>query len=305
MLLKGACEMTQTMSYVQAPLYGCLVAAEEFLGENRSWMPANAQQEWFLGDFASGRMDVARLKDGEFKSMASRQADELNAWMARNGFELRLDPFDADQFGTAAILRILGKWVVPGEEEQLIVGRDVYPAVRMKRGFEVLVANGHPNLILSIPTEDGDVFRLTIADQPETPADLFDLVKKLKGNASPGAHDHYAAALFPMVNYDESMEHEWLRELATVDAEGSDWFIAKAIQQTKLQMNHLGAKAESAAMMVVERMMLMPGDTLTIDKPFALWVERPGCELPLFCAYLAEDVWSNPGTIDLDTRLVP
>ena len=35
----------------------------------------------------------------------------------------------------------------------------------------------------------------------------------------------------------------------------------------------------------------------TIDKPFYLWIERPGMSIPLFTAYIDPIDWKKPDTL--------
>src|SRR5262245_28340742 len=92
-LIEGV-EMTTTTfkstAWVPPPLYGCLGAAEQFLGPNRVWRGITPEHERFLTHLAQGRRDLRLLSAKEYVSMASRQNTELNSLFERNGFDIRL-----------------------------------------------------------------------------------------------------------------------------------------------------------------------------------------------------------------------
>ena len=74
-----------------------------------------------------------------------------------------------------------------------------------------------------------------------------------------------------------------------------EFAIAQALQQTKLKLNHIGAKVESA---VAIRMMRCasfrkPKPPLAIDKPFFVWATRDGMAVPYFSGYITEEDWKE------------
>ena len=38
---------------------------------------------------------------------------------------------------------------------------------------------------------------------------------------------------------------------------------------------------------------------IIIDRPFYLWIERPGMSVPICSLYLTEEHWKDPGDLDL------
>jgi hypothetical protein len=73
-----------------------------------------------------------------------------------------------------------------------------------------------------------------------------------------------------------------------------NFYIGQALQQTKFRMNEKGAKVESAVAMSLNRGMAVEPEPYVIDRPFVLWIERPGMAIPFFAAVLCEDVWREP-----------
>ena len=65
-------------------------------------------------------------------------------------------------------------------------------------------------------------------------------------------------------------------------------------------MDLKGARVESAMAMEMTYGCFVDEDKsiYEITKPFLIWIERPGKEIPLFMAILAEDVWKNRMEVD-------
>jgi serine protease inhibitor len=66
-------------------------------------------------------------------------------------------------------------------------------------------------------------------------------------------------------------------------------------------MNEKGAQAKAATALGLY-MMAAPGsrpvtETLIVDKPFLVWIERPGVSMPIFADYMLKQYWSNPGEL--------
>jgi serine protease inhibitor len=105
-----------------------------------------------------------------------------------------------------------------------------------------------------------------------------------------------------MIDLNETVDIGWLKEMLTVDEIGDSWKISQALQQTKFKMNETGAHVKSAVAIGVMRCVSFgrpPELHLVIDKPFLLWIAREGTSLPIFAAYLDEDVWKDPKNLTL------
>ncbi len=103
--------------------------------------------------------------------------------------------------------------------------------------------------------------------------------------------------VFPMIEYNEVVDISWIRGMAARVPDGLPWYISQALQQTKFRMNEIGVKVESAVAMGM-RLGYCPGPPpkpdLIIDKPFLLWISRPGMSHPLFIGYFVEKDWKRP-----------
>ena len=119
-------------SWVPAPLYACLKKADERLGPNRVWQGTTPEQLEFLACLPVTLADLDLLNEDEFRTMLSEKAEEINAWLKRNGFDIKPDPLEPGQFGTAAIIRLSAEWVAQGTADELKMENGAtHPAVFM------------------------------------------------------------------------------------------------------------------------------------------------------------------------------
>ena len=111
------------------------------------------------------------------------------------------------------------------------------------------------------------------------------------------APDDYDTVTFPMVDLACREDLSWLLGLELGDSSGQQWTVSQALQQTRFQMNEVGARVRSASAMAVMGAAMDKRD-LVIDRPFYLWIERPGVTQPVLDAYLAEGDWRDPGRLE-------
>jgi len=287
--------MTGSRTVVMAPIMQCLVKAEDILGQRRTWRSNKPEQLTFLEGSFSHRDNLGQFSDGELRSWISKNADELNRIAAENSFQIRLDPFSPGEFGTLSILDVLALWKAAGTESLINFNGLSYPAAKLTDGFRVLESPGRDHFIIEVQTQSGDRFYMTIAD--EEPVNDFALLATVNEiDAQPKTnHSSYDFVQFPMISVDHEVDISWLRGLKTLDVQEQPWIISQALQQTKFRMNHLGAHLESAVMVGMRKCLSL---SITIDKPFLLWIKRDGVNFPILSAYFDIDAWKNPGTIN-------
>ena len=256
------------------------------------------EQERFLAEFfAAARAEVDRIP--EIESLASRDATELNDFMARRGFPSFFSPFAGQRFGIASVLDLLVEWAREGYATE--IGREDgrrFPAVRIaSEAVRFLRADGHGNPVARLATKSGAIVYMTMLDDP--PAGLALLERAHELSRAGGEVYDFDGLVFPMVHLDQAVGLGWLLKLATDDEEGMPWEIEAALQLNRLRMNEIGARAESAVMLQPAAVGVgwEPKPEHVIDRPFLVWFERDGLSRPLFAAYVAEEEWRNPGTI--------
>lgn len=149
---------------------------------------------------------------------------------------------------------------------------------------------------------------MSIANTPLQGFDLLNKVSSLRAFlpamswihgpafSSPCIQDVTAAfggLQFPMVNIQQKVDISWLTDMSYDTSK-----IKEALQETHFQMNEKGAAAQSAATVALVTCIAPPKPLFTIDKPFYLWIERPGMSIPLFTAYIDQSDWKMPGKLD-------
>ena len=287
-----------------------LVAAEKaFLGENRVWKFDNQKQAEFIGQFLEVcRPDLGKIK--EFETIASLSEEPINAFLRDKGFDIQLDKFPVltppeRAWGAASVLDLLLKWREKGEKTEITTpDKRNFPAAKMpSSGTSVFGLAAHPYPIAQVRTDSDDTVFMTVCDEE---LEIFDLVHKAEWILDPNLcintkpSREYEGLVFPMIDLDHKVDINWLTGMFTIDDEGWLNRITQALQQTKLKMNHEGARIKDAvAVAGVREYCFTPRQPLIIDKPFLFLVKRPGLDKPLFAARLTEEVWKDPGSLDM------
>ena len=289
------------------PILGCLQAAEKYLkGIGRvgkvDWQTTNKLQEVFRDIFLPHLSEVDLL-GVNLKYRADVCAAVINQWFKEHGFDIKLDEGPPGSFCVGSILDVLVNWIEKGvktEVDSPVTGK-TYPAVEIKSGMSVFEdASAHPWPIVQLVTREGDKVYLTVAGNlPEWKFEtcfpiasrISDLSNKVIRGMPSGK---YGKVVFPMVDYDDKIDLSWILNMRTGNTT-NDFYIHKAVQQTQFRMNEIGARARSAVGMQMRCMCAInQRPTLLIDRPFLLWIERTGINIPLFTGVFAEDVWKRP-----------
>jgi hypothetical protein len=298
----------KTGTQVVLPILGCLKAAEEFLadkmgwGERKvEWTPQNENQYQFLQRFLASKPVVNQLGEN-LKYMADRDVEVINAWLKANDFDIQLSPESGDSFAVASILDVLVHWLTEGNVTSFSYQDKTYPAVSINTDEGANVVKyvnraNHPFPIVKLGTKTGDNVFMSVLDfMPNSTFAITEKVDQLRRLISGQSGSRCDGVIFPMVDYKQQVDISWLRGLAT-GSNSDDWFVGQAIQETQFRMNELGAHAKSAVAMSFRCMALAPTDWVHIDKPFILWIERPGVDMALFAGVFAQDVWKKPAKL--------
>lgn len=291
--------MSETM--VISPINAALVKSEDLLGKNRSWRAVNDAQVRFLREFFSKRQELIKFSEKELRSWASRVAAELNEVLKKEGFNLRLDDFQAGGFGVVSILDVLVEWLEKGTKTNLIVKKKGnYPAVRMEMesSFKICFSPRHIVPIAVLNTKSGDQVYMTIADHPYRGFDLISRIEEIDSIYLKEGLP-YDFLVFPMVDLNHEVDISWLKSMWTWDQKGDPVEISQALQQTKFKMNETGARTKSAVALGVRYVASLQSRPFIIDKPFFLWIKRPGLSIPVMCAYIDEADWKDPGDLEM------
>ncbi len=286
-------------SIIVWPIIKALLVAAQFLGINPvEWQAVNKQQQIFLEKHFNEHDKISLFTDKELCGWASKDYQELNAILKREGFTIELSPFEAGGFGVVSILDVHFKWLHKGRKTTILNEHNKeFAAVTMKHGFNVFSAMDYTQPIVCIKTKSDDTVWITMSDHhiPLQDFELLQWIRTVKNNRLTSTDD-YDAVKFPMVDLDQEVNISWLEKMQL-----QDWYIAQALQQNKFKMNEVGAHVKSAVAIAMERSCHDPRDenNIVIDKPFYLWIERPGITDPIFAGYITEQHWKEPQDIEL------
>jgi hypothetical protein len=285
------------------PIVRALQRAQEFGKAETGWTPNGPgakMQERYIPLLASLEKQLHNFSPEELKAIASDDHEIINFWLKKNGFNIELEPFqDPESFGVASIMSVLVKWVTAGTETELDVDGKTYKAARLEENITFSEVNGNP--VAHIQTQNGDEVHLMVAD--DTTLQGLDLLERCKGISDKRGESYkWGGLVFPFVDLDQEVDIKFFLGMGFegTGAQGGKGRLAimQAKQQTKFKMNHIGAKAESAAAFEMGlECCFMPKPDLVIDKPFYAWMTRQGLDVPYFAGYIDTSDWKDPGEI--------
>ena len=295
----------KSMSFttVLFPILAALSGAEQFMQLSPNWVAVNPIQENFLAYLPNKDEQLSKLSGEELKTIASFDYKVINKFLADHKFDKQLEPFNSPgEFGVASILNVLIEWIHEGKTTTIMHNNQEFPAVSMTgNDFEVLQSNAYKEPILKLTAKNGDIVYMTIAEKSLESFELLEFVQTLLKMPKNEITKQYVEAIFPMVNLNHETDISWLIGLGTSRLRDNCFFnIAQAKQQTKFQMNEKGAHVQSAVAISIKEMCYIepkPLKTLVINKPFYLWIERPGANMPIFTSYIDPIDWKKPDTI--------
>lgn len=294
-------EETEQMSLVTSPytIPTAFVVTEQVVhpnglwvvGPDRRWNPVNEQQRRFLEIFEIARTEVGSIPEIEAKG--SFIAEVLNTFLRTHGFSIELEPFAPDEFGVAAVFEVVLAWLETGKAHTIVrADGKTYPGVLLEHDMSAFTVPGHENPVISLPTKTADSVYLTMIEKP---ADEFAMIATARQFMANRQQARTTQVLFPMVDLNVKVALEWLKGMWTLPQSGPRLKVTQALRQTKVKINEEGVRIEEAAAVGIAFAAVFLPKRHVIDRPFLLWVERPGLSLPLFVGYMTEEDWKNPG----------
>ncbi len=292
---------SETSTVVVYPIVSALLKAMDYLEHSTEWEPINEVQKKFMKEvFDWCRGDAHRIE--EIRSIAHSDVFVLNKWLKENGFSIQLDPFGGDGFGVVSILDVVGEWLSSGSQNHVFDDdRQKYPGVKIQSDYAFHSVEDHDSFIVELKTKGDDLVYLMMLEEVPEGIEIIKLVERLTNEMKP-IHVQHNGVIFPMVDLDIEKEVDWLlgMRLLTPDGPVPYYFIAQALQQTKLKMNEKGFRVKSAAAIGMLAKGMPPKVTpYVINRPFLMWISRPNLSKPLFVGYLNKDVWKDPGGLEM------
>ncbi len=283
----------KTRCMVTYPIVSAVLKAQEFL-KSADTSPASDTQKTFIDEFYNScKGDIPKIS--EIESVADTNVKNINNWLKERGFSIQLSPLSEGGFAVASMLDLIGEWTNKGNEDSVRTEDDEYFAgVKMTNyGLEFHRVEGNPNIIIEIETKVSDKVYLMMADDAPVGFAMVDHVESISQSMKKIESEH-EGVIFPMVDLNEQGPLEWLIGLGI-----GGMVVAEALQQTKLKMNEEGFRVKSAVAMGILKAPPKRDQPYMINRPFLMWVKRPGLVKPLFVAYLNKDVWKNPEGLDM------
>ena len=293
---------TETKTLVVYPISSAIRQAELFLKDVQSITTANDIQAKFMEQIHEYcKEEIQQIK--EIESIADIDNEKINEWLKERGFQIKLGPFGPGGFGVASVLDLLGKWAIKGKEWSVETEEGEYfPGIRMTNyGKEFYRVKDNPNFIIEIETKESDRVFLMMADEVPAGLELLDHIEEIQKEMKTVSFE-YDGFIFPKIDLDEETILEWILDLRfeTPNGEVPFYIIAQALQQTKLKMNEIGFRVKSAvALGILAGAAPKRTEPYVINKPFLMWVIRPGLSKPFFIGYLNTDVWKDPKNLDM------
>ncbi len=312
--------MTTTSTSLSTSAYSILkslLAAErDWLGGDRLWAAAKPDQTRFLE--AINRCYADRKGLSEIRDViATNQVEKVESWLQAHQVESTLPDINPDsEVWVGSVLGFTPTWEKPGRStERRIDGKD-YDFVAMREGFRYYAppaewvtpisheSNAPINFCVQIACVDGTaLWLMMLADAPQSPLDLIDLVHNLQKNRCADPEPCTKPRLhFPMIDLHQEIDLSWLSGLQTEDESGHVWNIVGGIQKHSLKLNEKGVPYKdlgpSAGGFYITGggNRQVPATEMVFDSPFVVWVEKKGMRDPLFSAYITPDDWKRPQT---------
>jgi hypothetical protein len=273
----------------------CLVKMLREIGVS-SWKTINPTQERFLKIFEVCKRDVDQIREIEYE-IGIGTVGPVNAFLRRKSIDIQLNVIGPREIAVASVLDVLVEWMLEGQSTTILKESQEYPAVSLKEGVRVSMVHNFLNPVATITSRTEDKILMTILpEQPKSTFEVFELACTLVENQkSAKAAWGFNGVKFPMINLAVQPNIGWL-----IGMRSKEWSVSQALQQTKLKMNEKGAHVkEAVAITAKASFYIKEQQPLIIDKPFLLVFQRPSLKRPLFSAFLAEDCWKNPRSLEM------
>lgn len=245
----------------------------------------------------------------ELKAYASHDYQYLNDILKKSAFTIQLDPFPPTEMGIVAMQDIIIKWLLEGEETTIYSEGTEYEGAYLFNHVKFYTKpNDRSVVIVELITKTADkVYFVTKRDghmfkqdsDEETIATNLMQYRTALHDGTYSSSDHYDGVKFPMITYQKNPSVDWIKGLKFI-GNSDPYQIRQALQEVIFKMNEKGARAQAAFAMEMECFSAsvdLSIETLIIDKPFLLWIERPEVSMPIFADYMLKKYWANPGEL--------
>ena len=284
----------------------CLVEAIRYLEtkfpqEKFVITPNNDRQNQYM-NLSFQPEDLIRFSTSELKSKASAVISEVNEWLKENGYSIQLtETSTTDSFAVASILEINTEWQQEGIETTLRGQSVDYKAFSLKLknentsiygsiedpNFNTFCIEDYANPVIFFTAKNYDLIYLLEADQTKelkNPTEMYRFIGKSVSKHSKVYNIN--KLVLPELDLNVKPDISWIHKMNFV-SNNNQYFIDEAKQQIKFKMDKVGAEVKTATTMRCMSGSLMPASkTWYFDKPFYIWLCRPGTHQPYFSGYI-------------------
>lgn len=285
------------------PILKALTLGAAWLNPDPScyWQAVNQTQTTFLETYYAKTVELSVFNDKELRSWMSPDHNFLNGILKKENFSIQLEPMNPDEIGVVSILDVAVEWMHKGQKTTIKSNTSgatqEYPAVSMNKGFQVYSSMQHNEPIACVQTKNNDKVWMTVANTPRVGFEIENHISQIRSSISQDSS--YDSLVFPMVDLDKEEDISWLKGMEWKKSGWTQGKITQALQQTKFKMNEMGARVKSAVAIVFTRECARRMTVMVIDKPFYLWIERPGLSKPIFAAHITPENWKDPKDLKL------
>lgn len=299
--IKGKNMMMTTETIAILPMIKALAQATLFASGTQTlpdtwhqeFMTKNDKQQTLMRTYAPTHKELSWFSQEELGAWASTNNVELNDILKSKNFDIQLEPF-TDGFGMVSILDMKTQWRRPGSPTTIFCPntKDTYQGVEMKKGFSVYESPNHVHPIAKLYTKSGDTIFLTEATEQKSNFELLNTIQRIKADLQDITFYFASGVLqFPKAAVNHQPDVSWIEEMG-IDTY-SKYSIKKAKQQTKFNLDEIGAEVKSAFACITEEQSGCERQDLIINKPYIAWRERENVSIPVVAALIAHDSWQK------------
>ncbi|NBS41999.1 hypothetical protein EBS80_05085 [bacterium] len=299
---------TETGSMAASPLTmaALFFAAESILGPNRAWNPggnpAHAERQTEAARWYTALRDrVPALP--EVETLAAWTAHEINAFLAAHGFTVELEPFGPDSFGVAAITDFPVLWPEEARGQMMWVESidEARPGFVLDADW---ITSSSPTVdrdaTFWVRTQTDDALGVAMIARPESTEALLAEVRRRMSEPAHAIGGLGCEVQLPCVDIDIQPDVSYLLEMwTTQEGTGQKATVMQAVMQAIFRMNRKGARSRIAMAAEISLECCTPEQPqlVTFNRPFVVWMQRPGLDVPL-CAYYVDPAdWKEPAEL--------
>ncbi len=207
-------------------------------------------QRWLAEQLPLAR---ALAKALPIRSVFSAIADVVNDFLEKEGFSIKLDPLGPDEYGMAAVLKLVLEWVHTGKRTIVDTRYGRMVGVSLPVPTVAHTVSGHDHPVVTVEAVGWMKIILTQAgDKKDLKGpDLFRVAQALNKGLAGAEPFECVGVRFPRTELDIEPSLEWVIGMGTTTKDGRGCLVTQAKQQVRLVLDEKGAIIEEATAMAM------------------------------------------------------